>query len=169
MRWLSGLVCAALGIHACSSGGSGGGFLDGGAGAGGIAGNGGGTVGEAGPAPTVCRKICCSASDCGSGQQCTAVYPSLGTAGLCSGNSGRGQNVGGTGMDGGLPSTCWRGAMTCNPLTNEGCAPGDACVLGDGDPDPMFDCFPAEDNAGPGEPCDNFEGPFCAAGYLCAP
>jgi hypothetical protein len=119
--------------------------------------------------PGTCRKICCSADDCDTGQECTPVYPRLGTAGLCSGSGGWGQDAGGSETDGGLPPECWTGTRTCNPITNEGCDPGEACVFGDGDPDPLLDCFPAPDNAGPGEACDNVQGPFCAPGYHCAP
>ena len=147
-----------------TSGGSGG---DGGSG---------GTDDDAGddeipPEPGTCGKICCSADDCGSGETCTAFDSTRGTLGVCSGAGFPGDGGGDPDAGTGLPPGCWSGNITCNPFTNEGCAAGDACDFspGDSETDPIVDCFGGDNTQGPGETCDNTQGPWCIPSYSCIP
>lgn len=127
---------------------------------------------EPAPQPGVCRALCCSSTDCATGESCTTFNSSWGTLGYCSG-SGWAPDAG-TVTDGGtttLPAGCFTASEPlCNPLTNEGCAAGDACDLG-GDEDPEFvpyvDCLAGDNTMGPGETCDAVGGPFCLPGYHC--
>jgi hypothetical protein len=127
---------------------------------------------EPAPQPGVCRALCCSSGDCSTGESCTTFNASWGTLGYCSG-TGWGSDGGVT--DGGttFPADCFTAdTPLCNPLTNEGCAGGDACDLG-GDDDPEFvpyvDCLAGDNTQGAGETCDAVAGPFCQPGLHCVP
>lgn len=128
------------------------------------------------PEPGTCRRLCCASSDCDSGESCGAFDASYGTLGTCSGG-GWGTDGGAVDPDGGtgttLPPGCWTlNAAQCHPLTNEGCAAGDACDVGGlGDPEfePNVSCYGGDSTQGPGEACDNVEGPFCIPGFHCVP
>lgn len=52
----------------------------------------------------------------------------------------------------------------CNPVTNEGCAAGDAC---DASQDNTFVCFPPPNDVDLCGTCDNSAGPFCKGGFGC--
>lgn len=121
------------------------------------------------PAPGSCQKLCCADSDCAGGA-CTAFAPASGTLGFCSG-SGWGSEGGAGDPDAGttLAPGCWTGVIECNPLTNEGCAAGDACDYGPGDSEvePVVGCFGGDNTQGPGESCDNALGPWCIPGFSC--
>lgn len=123
------------------------------------------------PAPGVCRKVCCSAADCAEGETCTALDSGMGTIGVCSGAGGTIAEPGTeTGVE--LPEGCWTvNEAQCNPLTNAGCAAGDACDFGEGDSEfePVLGCFGGDNTQGPGESCDNALGPWCVPGFHCVP
>lgn len=124
------------------------------------------------PSPGTCRPLCCSSADC-NGESCNAFDSGYGTLGVCSG-AGWGSDGGGDpdgGPGGTFPDTCWTlNDASCNPMTNEGCAAGDACDFG-GDDDPEFEpvvgCFGGDNTQGPGETCDAALGPFCIPGFHC--
>jgi len=65
-----------------------------------------------------------------------------------------------------LPSSCAPSDIRflCNPITNEGCEPGETCDYGLSE---YFECTLIETTAGEGEPCDMHAGPFCHAGWTC--
>jgi len=65
-----------------------------------------------------------------------------------------------------LPAGCAPADMRflCNPLTNEGCATGEACDYG---LDEYFQCFPGPNDVDEGGACDLEAGPFCKAGWTC--
>ncbi|MCC6899533.1 MAG: hypothetical protein IT377_11195 [Polyangiaceae bacterium] len=176
MRWfllvLSTSLCAAgcggddngKGPPGTGSGGGGGSLPDGGA------------PDALAPEPGSCRKLCCASSDCSSGESCVAFESAAGTLGTCTpgGDGGAATDAGST-SDGGatFPPSCWTlNTPECNPLTNESCAAGGACDIGgQGDPDtkPVVACYYDDNIQGPGEDCDNVEGPFCVPGYHCVP
>ena len=52
----------------------------------------------------------------------------------------------------------------CNPVTNTGCATGEAC---DAEKAGTFECFAPPNDTPVCKPCDNMAGPFCQGGYAC--
>ncbi len=146
---------------AAASGGS-----AGGSGSAGSAGKSGGfNTGGAAGEPGTCRAFCCSPENCAPGVACLPFQPGVGTLGACAGD-------GATGSDGGaLPSGCWTAETECNPLTNEGCSPGNSCDYAEDDSGYKFvvACFGGDNVMGPGDPCDNVNGPFCKPTLHCAP
>lgn len=54
---------------------------------------------------------------------------------------------------------------SCNPVTNEPCAAGEACDASNND---TFQCFPPPNDANVCGMCDNMNGPFCKGGHGCA-
>jgi len=77
-----------------------------------------------------------------------------------SGSSGTGNtSIGGTG-DGGNGEG---GNSSCNPVTNEPCALGEACDAADN----AFVCFAEGNVGGLCEPCDSDAGEFCQGGLAC--
>jgi hypothetical protein len=130
------------------------------------------------PDPGVCRKLCCSSADCSSGETCNPFNAAHGTLGTCSG-AGWGADAGAIDPDAGtgseLPASCWTlNPPQCNPVTSEGCdVAGDICdynAQDDETTNPAVDCFdPSGSEQGPGEACDNVDGPFCIAGFHCLP
>ena len=174
MRWFV-LVLSASVLAACGSDDGGGppSSVGGGGGSGGGSLPDGSDPDALAPEPGVCRPLCCADSDCGSSGKCQPFDSSTGTLGVCSTGSG---SDAGTATDGGtsaFPPSCWTVTKPeCNPLTNEGCAAGGACdVGGQGDPEtkPVVACYYDDNIQGPGEACDNVEGPFCVPGYHCVP
>ena len=119
------------------------------------------------PIPGTCQRLCCSSADCGDGETCTALDSANGTLGVCSGS---GVPIGDPPVT--LPEGCWSAnEPQCNPLTNEGCAAGDACDYGPGDAEyePVLGCFGGDNTQGPSETCDLALGPWCVPGYTCVP
>lgn len=176
MRWSILMLSTSLLAVACGGDDGGGGppgASGGAAGSGGSLPDGGEPEAYA-PEPGVCRALCCADSDCGSGEKCEPFDPKAGTLGTCTG-AWAGSDAGSSTADGGtsFPESCW--TLTepeCNPLTNEGCAAGGACDIGGmGDPDtkPVVACYYDDNTQGPGEACDNVEGPFCVPGFHCVP
>ena len=130
------------------------------------------------PEPGVCRALCCSNADCATGEACTPFDTNAGTLGVCSpgwaGDGGTDPDAGASSGDGGaFPESCWTlNNPECNPLSNEPCDVGGACdVGGQGDPqtEPVVSCYYDDNTQGPGETCDNVDGPFCVPGYHCVP
>ena len=75
---------------------------------------------------------------------------------------------------------CWSVAASPHPLglgrgdiqdEFPGNAGGACDVGGQGDPDtqPVVSCYYDDNTQGPGEVCDNVEGPFCMPGFHCVP
>ncbi|MCS6899759.1 MAG: hypothetical protein RMJ98_06475 [Myxococcales bacterium] len=64
-----------------------------------------------------------------------------------------------------LPSSCWTGLKSCNPLSNEGCdgAEGWACDLSE----EGFQCFEPPNSQKLGDKCNNQKGPYCEGGNHC--
>jgi hypothetical protein len=150
------------------------------------------------PPSDVCKKFCCSASDCASGETCEVLSATIGTLGYCTSPA----NDGGTpdagdpdatvpdaadpdatvpdaapdapvvpdagGGDGGLPAGCVTGAT---PPCNPLTNAG--CNSGTGEACDLgqngLQCFPAPNDVQPGGDCDNGAGPYCIAGYHCSP
>jgi len=132
------------------------------------------------PEPGVCRPLCCADTDCATGEICQPLDSSAGTLGYCSSgwagtDGGTDTDAGSTAPEGGttFPESCWTVTQPeCNPLTNEGCAAGGACDvggLGESDTKPVVACYYDDNIQGPGEECDNVDGPFCVPGYHCVP
>lgn len=175
MRWSILVVLTSLMAVACGSESSGGPPSS----SGGSGGVGGASVPDGSepeafaPEPGVCRALCCADTDCADGETCDAFDAKSGTLGVC---SGTGSPEGGTSApDGGasFPESCWTVTTPeCNPLTNESCGGGGACDvggLGDSQTKPVVACYYDDNVQGPGEDCDNVQGPFCVPGYHCAP
>jgi len=57
--------------------------------------------------------------------------------------------------------------ISCNPLTNNPCAGDESCDLGETPAGFALSCYPPPNLAGPGDACDNENGPFCVGGYHC--
>lgn len=175
MRWWMLVLTTSLFTAACGSDKGDGPPSNTGTGGGGGSGGGlpdGGEPDAYAPEPGVCRALCCADSDCGSGEKCEPFDGKWGTLGTCSGTWAGAE--GGT-ADGGasFPPSCWTvNTPECNPLTNEGCGAGGACDVGGmGDPltKPVIACYYDDNVQGPGEVCDNVEGPFCVPGFHCVP
>lgn len=67
-----------------------------------------------------------------------------------------------------LPPGCWNGPATCDPRTNAGCGPDEACDAGlDENGTPAVACFPPPNTQGLGQACDPNQGPFCQGGTTC--
>ncbi|GMV13646.1 MAG: hypothetical protein AMXMBFR56_18700 [Polyangiaceae bacterium] len=177
MRWSMLVLTTSLCAAACGGGDGGGGGPPGAVGG---SGGGGGALPDAdlpenyAPEPGVCRPLCCADSDCGGTEKCEPFDPKAGTLGVCS--AGWAGEAGTAAPDAGTPSfpqSCWTlTTPECNPLTNESCAAGGACDIGGmGDPDtkPVVACYYDDNTQGPGEVCDNVEGPFCVPGFHCVP
>ncbi len=133
--------------------------------------------------PGTCKKFCCAASDCASGEACNAFDATKGTLGVCgtptASDAGTGGSAGGTGTDAGptpdagppgdggitLPAGC-AGTLTveCNPLTNAGCdtASGVACDYGNNSSVLGLYCYTDGNTVAPGGTCDNANGPWCS-------
>ncbi|MBK7580754.1 MAG: hypothetical protein IPI67_11160 [Myxococcales bacterium] len=170
------VLATSLLVAACGSDSGGG--PPGASGGGGGSGGTGATAGDGGlpeayaPEPGVCRALCCADTDCGDGLKCEAFDAKAGTLGVCAG-SAEGGSVNPEAGAPSFPESCWTLTKPeCNPLTNEACAAGGACDIGgQGDPDtkPVVSCYYDDNIQGPGEICDNVDGPFCVPGYHCAP
>lgn len=84
------------------------------------------------------------------------------------GSGGAGGSTGGAGGAAGtftLPTGCASGwTVHCNPLTNEGCANGDACDLTQSN---GIECFAAPNDAQLGQACDINSGPTCTGTTFC--
>ncbi len=134
------------------------------------------------PSPGVCHALCCSDSDCITGETCTPFLPADGTLGVCTGGAASDAGTGfdgGTMMDaGGTPSgdagldpACWSQSPGCNPLTNASCAAGAACdvtgLVDGGQPQPQVECLYGDNTQSAGQDCDSVDGPFCIPGYHC--
>ena len=177
MRWFLLVLSTSL-CMACGGDDGGGGPPGPGGGSGGSGGAlpDGGQPDALAPEPGVCRKLCCASTDCSAGESCVAFDSAAGTLGTCApGGDGGAPTDAGASVDGGaaFPPSCWTlNKPECNPLTNESCAAGGACDIGgQGDPEtkPVVACYYDDNTQGPGEDCDNVEGPFCVPGYHCMP
>lgn len=194
MRWSVLVLAASLCVAACGNESSGGPPKGTGGSGGTSTLNDGDLPEDFVPEPGVCRALCCADTDCAAGETCTAFDSKAGTLGVCSpgwaGSDGGDPDAGAPDPDAGtpdpdagipdpdagapsFPESCWTvNEPECNPLTNESCAAGGACdVGGQGDPttQPVVSCYYDDNTQGPGEICDNVEGPFCVPGYHCVP
>lgn len=82
------------------------------------------------------------------------------------GEAGAGEGAGGAAT---LPATCFAGPTECDPRTNDGCAMGEACDVGQEDGEVQLLCYPPPNEAPLGGECNLTYGPFCQGGLVCGP
>jgi hypothetical protein len=68
-----------------------------------------------------------------------------------------------------LPVTCWASPdSTCHPVTNEGCAPNQLCLLTNTAPERVgLRCIDVEGTRSISQTCNLQSGPYCRAGMWC--
>ncbi len=107
------------------------------------------------------------------GVDSTSSESATGAGGAETGASDSATGAGGaeTGAGGAalVPESCFSGAATCDPRTNEGCGDEEACDVGEENGALQLLCFPPPNDAAAGEPCDLHDGPFCKGGLVCGP